>query len=41
MPVYLIIEIAVKDRKLYIQYVEKVPAIIEKYGGRNLARGGG
>jgi uncharacterized protein (DUF1330 family) len=40
MPVYLIIEIAVKDRKLYEEYVAKVPAIIEGYGGKYLARGG-
>jgi uncharacterized protein (DUF1330 family) len=39
MPVYLIVEIAVKDRDLYSQYVEKVPALIEKHGGRYLARG--
>jgi uncharacterized protein (DUF1330 family) len=40
MAVYLIIEIAVKDREMYLQYVERVPAIIEKHGGRYLARGG-
>jgi len=40
MSVYLMIEIEVKDRDLYAQYVEKVPAIIEKHGGRYLARGG-
>jgi uncharacterized protein (DUF1330 family) len=40
MPVFLIIEIAIKDRELYSHYVEKVPAIIEKHGGRYLARGG-
>jgi uncharacterized protein (DUF1330 family) len=40
MAVYLIIEIAVKNREMYLQYVERVPAIIEKHGGRYLARGG-
>jgi uncharacterized protein (DUF1330 family) len=40
MPVYLIIEIAVKDRELYEEYVAKLPAIIEAYGGKYLARGG-
>jgi uncharacterized protein (DUF1330 family) len=40
MSVYLIIEIEPKDRELYAQYVQKVPTIIEKYGGRYLARGG-
>jgi uncharacterized protein (DUF1330 family) len=40
MSVYLIIEIAVKNREMYLQYVQKVPPIIEKHGGRYLARGG-
>lgn len=40
MAVYLIIDIEPKDRGLYAQYVQKVPPIIEKYGGRYLARGG-
>lgn len=40
MPVYLIIDIEPKDRELYAQYVEKVPPIIDKYGGRYLIRGG-
>jgi uncharacterized protein (DUF1330 family) len=40
MAVYLIIEIQIKNRTLYSQYVEKVPEIIEKYGGRYLVRGG-
>lgn len=31
MPVYLIIEITVKDRELYSQYMERVPAIIETF----------
>lgn len=40
MPVYLMIEIAVRDRELYQEYVAKVPAIIEQYGGKYLVRGG-
>jgi uncharacterized protein (DUF1330 family) len=40
MPVYLIVEIAVRDRELYQEYVAKAPAIIEQYGGKYLARGG-
>ena len=40
MPVYLIIEIKVKDNDLYSKYVEKVPGVIEGYGGRYLVRGG-
>ena len=38
MSVYMIIEIEVKDDKLYAEYVEKVPAVIAKYGGSYLAR---
>ncbi len=40
MAVYLLIEITIKDRELYSKYVEMVPLIIEKHGGRYLARGG-
>ncbi|OQX13941.1 MAG: hypothetical protein BWK80_42325 [Desulfobacteraceae bacterium IS3] len=40
MSVYMIIETEVRDKKLYAEYVEKVPAVIEKYGGRHLARDG-
>lgn len=40
MSVYLLIEITVKDREIYSKYVQAVPSIIEKYGGRYLARGG-
>ena len=40
MAVYLIIEITVKDRELYARYIEKVPAVIERHGGRYLVRGG-
>jgi uncharacterized protein (DUF1330 family) len=40
MPVYMIIETEVKDKKMYAQYIEKVWAIIEKFGGRYLVRGG-
>lgn len=39
-PVYMIIEIQVKDAALYAQYVAQVPQVIKKYGGRYLARGG-
>jgi uncharacterized protein (DUF1330 family) len=39
MPVYMIIEIKVMDYELYTKYVEKVPEIIKKYGGRYLVRG--
>ncbi len=40
MPVYMIIEVAVRDKGPYLEYVKKVPAIVQKYGGRYLARGG-
>jgi uncharacterized protein (DUF1330 family) len=36
----MIIEIGIKNRELYASYVEKVPAVIEKHGGRYLVRGG-
>ena len=40
MSVYIIIEIKVKDKDTYAKYVEKVRAIVEKYNGRYLVRGG-
>jgi len=40
MSVYMIIEIDIKNEELYSQYVEKVPEIIDQYGGRYLIRGG-
>ena len=40
MSVYMIIEIQIKDNKLYAEYVARVPKVIAKYGGRYLARTG-
>jgi uncharacterized protein (DUF1330 family) len=40
MPVYVIIDMAVIDQVLYEEYVEKVPAVVEQYGGSYLVRGG-
>ncbi len=40
MPVYMVIDITVHNRELYSQYVAQVPAIIQNYGGRYLARDG-
>jgi uncharacterized protein (DUF1330 family) len=40
MAVYAIIDIKVTDPQAYAEYVEKVPQVIMKYGGRYLARGG-
>jgi uncharacterized protein (DUF1330 family) len=39
-PVYLLAEVTVKDPALYAKYAERVPAVIAKYGGRYLVRGG-
>lgn len=38
MPVYLIIDVAIIDQDAYEEFVERVPAVVEKYGGRYLAR---
>jgi len=38
--VYSISSITVKDWDTYREYMKHVPAIIEKYGGRYLVRGG-
>lgn len=41
--VYVIIDISIRDQTAkaeYAQYVEKVRPIVEKHGGRYLARGG-
>jgi uncharacterized protein (DUF1330 family) len=38
MPVYLIIEITVNDPEVYGEFVAQVPTVVEKYGGRYLAR---
>ena len=40
MSVYVIIDIAVIDQGLYEEYVARVPAVVEQYGGRYLVRGG-
>ena len=40
MSVYSISSITVKDWDIYQEYMEKVPAVIEKYGGKYLVRGG-
>jgi uncharacterized protein (DUF1330 family) len=38
--VYMIIEVQILDHTRYSEYVERVPEIIRKYGGRYLVRGG-
>lgn len=41
MPVYFTVEIKeVFDKEKYMQYVAKVPAVVEKFGGRYIVRGG-
>ena len=40
MSVYVIIDITVTDQGLYEEYVARVPAVVEQYGGRYLVRGG-
>ncbi|MEA2062596.1 MAG: DUF1330 domain-containing protein [Gemmatimonadota bacterium] len=40
MPVFMIIEVEVRNIEMYSEYIEKVPGIISQYGGRYLTRGG-
>jgi uncharacterized protein (DUF1330 family) len=40
MPVYLILDIAVVDPEVYEEYVARVPAVVEQFGGRYLVRSG-
>ena len=40
MAAYIIIDITIKDEAIYAEYVEKIPPVVEKHGGRYLIRGG-
>jgi uncharacterized protein (DUF1330 family) len=40
MPVYVIVDLDVKDAALYEQYKPGVPALVRRHGGEYLARGG-
>jgi uncharacterized protein (DUF1330 family) len=40
MAAYVIAEVNVTDAKLYDEYRKRVPATVEKYGGRFAVRGG-
>ena len=40
MPAYLIVRANVTDMEQYQQYMKLTPAILEKYGGRFVVRGG-
>ncbi len=39
MPLYMVIEIEIKNQKLYSEYVDKVYNIVTQYGGKYLVRG--
>jgi uncharacterized protein (DUF1330 family) len=36
----MIVEIEVKDERVYAEYVDSVRGVVEKHGGRYLVRGG-
>ena len=38
MPVYLIIDLTIIDEDAYADYIARVPAVMEQYGGRYLVR---
>lgn len=40
MAAYIIVDIDIHDAALYGEYRKRVPATIEKYGGKFLVRGG-
>ena len=40
MKVYAILDVEVHDEEKYAEYKRQVPAILERYGGRYLVRGG-
>ena len=40
MPAYVVANVRVEDPERYAEYIEQVPATIEQYGGRFLARAG-
>ena len=40
MKAYIIADIEIKNEAEYVKYRDAVPAVIEKYGGRYLVRGG-
>jgi uncharacterized protein (DUF1330 family) len=40
MAVYMIIEITIKDKILYSEYIEKVYGIVSRHGGKYIIRGG-
>jgi uncharacterized protein (DUF1330 family) len=40
MPVYVVVDIEVKDDAVFAQYRDAVPAIVRRHGGEYLVRGG-
>jgi len=40
MPAYLMVRVKVTDMEQYQEYMKLTPAILEKYGGRFIIRGG-
>ena len=40
MACYLVADMRISDAELFREFVEAVPATVEKYGGRYLIRGG-
>jgi uncharacterized protein (DUF1330 family) len=40
MAAYMVIEAEVLEPAAYAEYMARVPAVVEKYGGRYLVRGG-
>jgi len=40
MSVYMIVEMRINDPEPYAKYVDQVASIVERHGGRYLARGG-
>ena len=40
MPVYVVIDIKILNAEMYQEYIDQVAPIVQKYGGRYLARGG-
>jgi uncharacterized protein (DUF1330 family) len=38
--VYLLIEVEILDPETYAEYMDRVPATVDQYGGRYLVRGG-
>ena len=40
MSIYVILDLDVHDEEKYLEYQKQVPALIKKYGGRYIVRGG-